>query len=168
MGAEAVEFAQAGHQIIYFTAHWCHFAEWKEKFTSVTNLTVSWVNWDVNMFLMLGAYQLIRAKQPETGTFTQRNKKSSVPAARAMGLNETYESMEILMKLIRYADHQRNGVGDQKVGALLLDLHDGNTTYMLFLCLCNSHDSARHDRLNSGPTEMNHYLVHKMRSITPK
>lgn len=72
------------------------------------------------------------------------NKKPSVPVAHAVGLKETYESMEKLLKLTRYADHKWNLCGDLKVVALLLGLQLGYTKYMCFLCLWNSRDDANH------------------------
>jgi len=72
------------------------------------------------------------------------NKKPSVPVAHAVGLKETYESMEKILKLTHYADHKWNLCGDLKVVALLLGLQLGYTKYMCFLCLWNSRDDANH------------------------
>jgi len=46
--------------------------------------------------------------------------KPIVPVSNAVGLKETYESMETLLKLYRYAVHQWNLCGDLKVVAEIL------------------------------------------------
>jgi hypothetical protein len=79
------------------------------------------------------------------------NQKPSVPVAHAAGLKETYESMETLLKLIRFADHQWNLCSDLKVVALLLGLQLGYTKYMCFMCLWNSRDDANHYRQKQWP-----------------
>ena len=60
------------------------------------------------------------------------NTKPSVPVAHAVGMKETYDSMEILLKIINYSDHNWNICGDLKVISLLLGLQLGYTKHMCF------------------------------------
>ena len=59
--------------------------------------------------------------------------KPSVPVAHAFGMKETYDSMEILLKVIFYSDHNWDICGDLKVISLLLGLQLGYTKHMCFL-----------------------------------
>lgn len=56
-----------------------------------------------------------------------------------VGMKETYESMELILKLINW-----NICDDLKVVALLLGLQLGSTEHMCFLCLWNIRDDRNH------------------------
>ena len=86
------------------------------------------------------------------------NEKPSVPVAFAHGLKETYESMETILKLINYRDHNWNICGDLKVVALLLGLQLGYTKYMCFLCLWDSRDDANHYKVKDWPARVQHTI----------
>ena len=61
------------------------------------------------------------------------NTKSSVPVVQAVGMKETYETMQILLKLIRYEEHGWSIFGDLKVIGLLLGMQSGYTKHCCFL-----------------------------------
>lgn len=79
------------------------------------------------------------------------NEKPSVPVAHAVGMKETYETMEVLLKLTKYVDHKWNLCGDLKVITLLLGMQLGYTKHMCFLCLWNSRDDANHFEVRDWP-----------------
>ena len=79
------------------------------------------------------------------------NQNPSVPVAHAVGMKETYESMEILLKVVNYRNHQWNICGDLKVISLLLGLQLGYTKHMCFLCLWNSRDDENHFKVKDWP-----------------
>jgi hypothetical protein len=79
------------------------------------------------------------------------NSKPSIPLAHAVSLKETYDSMKILLDVIKYSDHKWNICSDLKVVALLLGMQLGYTKYMCFLCLWNSRDDANHYLVKDWP-----------------
>ena len=79
------------------------------------------------------------------------NTKPSVPVAHAVGMKETYDSMEILLKVINYSDHNWNICGDLKVISLLVGLQLGYTKHMCFLCLWNSRDDSNNYTIRNWP-----------------
>ena len=86
------------------------------------------------------------------------NEKPSIPVAHATGLNETYESMDLLLRLTKYKDHTWNICGDLKVVSLLLGLQLGYTKHMCFLCLWNSRDDENHYKRVQWPSRTEHVL----------
>ena len=86
------------------------------------------------------------------------NEKPSIPVAHATGLNETYESMDLLLRLTKYKDHTWNICGDLKVVSLLLGLQLGYTKHMCFLCLWNSRDDENHYKRVDWPSRTEHVL----------
>lgn len=86
------------------------------------------------------------------------NEKPSVPVALAHGLKETYESMETILRLIKYSSHNWNICGDLKVVSLLLGLQLGYTKYMCFLCLWDSRDDANHYKVKNWPERSEHRI----------
>ena len=74
-----------------------------------------------------------------------------MPIAHAVGMKETYETMEVLLKLIKSVDHKWNICGDLKVITLLLGMQLGYTKHMCFLCLWNSRDDASHFIVQEWP-----------------
>jgi len=82
----------------------------------------------------------------------------SVPSAHAANIKESYESMKLLLRKIKYDEFKWNLCGDLMVLALLLGMQLGNTKYCCFLC--------ERDRWDKN----NHYvnkLWHKRTSLTP-
>ena len=75
---------------------------------------------------------------------SKANEKPSIPIAQATGLNETYESMDLLLRLTKYKDNTWNICRDVKVVSLLLVLQLGYTKHMCFLCLWNIRDDENH------------------------
>ena len=86
------------------------------------------------------------------------NEKPSIPVAHATGLNETYESMDLLLRLTKYKDHTWNICGDLKVVSLLLGLQLGYTKHMCFLCLWNSRDDENHYKRVDWPSRTEHVV----------
>ena len=86
------------------------------------------------------------------------NDKPSIPVAHGTGLNETYESMELLLRLIKYKEHTWNICGDLKVVSLLLGLQLGYTKHMCFLCLWNSRDDKNHYKKHDWPSRTEHVV----------
>jgi hypothetical protein len=82
------------------------------------------------------------------------NIKPSVPVAHAVGMKETYETMEVLLKLTKHVDHKWHICGDLKVITLLLGMQLGYTKHMCFLCLWNSRDDANHFTLQEWPARI--------------
>src|SRR5206468_648291 len=72
------------------------------------------------------------------------NTKPSVPVAHAVEMKETYETMQTLLKLIKYDENQWNICGDLKVVGLLLGMQSGFIKHCCFLCMWNSRDDKRH------------------------
>lgn len=68
----------------------------------------------------------------------------TVPVAHAANMKETYSSMQLLLRYIRYEEHKWNICGDLKVIALLLGLQLGWTKYCCFLCEWDSRDKKNH------------------------
>lgn len=67
--------------------------------------------------------------------FHNGNAKPSIPVVHAVGMKETYESMQIILKLINYFQHAQNICGDLKVVAFLVGMQLGYTKYLCFLCI---------------------------------
>ena len=86
------------------------------------------------------------------------NEKPSVPIAHAVGMKETYASMQIILKLIKYSEHQWNICADLKVVALVLGLQLGYTKHMCFLCLWNSRDDNNHYKIKQWPNRDEHKI----------
>jgi hypothetical protein len=86
------------------------------------------------------------------------NEKPSVPLAHASRMKETYESMETLLRLIKYNDHKWHICGDLKVVALLLGLQGGYTKHMCFLCLWDSRDDKNHFKIKNWPARDRHVV----------
>lgn len=86
------------------------------------------------------------------------NTKPSIPVAHAVGLHETYEAMQVLLKVIKYEDDNCNWriCGDLKVVSLLLGLQLGYTKHMCFLCLWNSRDDENHYSTRDWPERSDH------------
>ena len=72
------------------------------------------------------------------------NQKPSITIAHAVGMKETYETMNTLLMLIKHSEHNWNICGDLKVVALLLGMQTGYTKHMCILCLWNSRDDKNH------------------------
>lgn len=63
------------------------------------------------------------------------NELPSVPLAHVVGLKETYESMQLILRAINYDNYNWKICVDLKVVALLLGLQAGWTKHCCFLCL---------------------------------
>ena len=79
------------------------------------------------------------------------NELPSIPLFHAVNLKETYESMALLLRRLRYENFKWKICGDLKVVALLLGLQLGYTKYMCFLCLWNSMDDENHFSTRDWP-----------------
>jgi hypothetical protein len=79
------------------------------------------------------------------------NQKPPILIAHAVVMKETYETMNTLLMLIKYSEHNWNICGDLKVVALLLGMQTGHTKHMCFLCLWNSRDDKNHYIVKNWP-----------------
>ena len=79
------------------------------------------------------------------------NRYPSIPVAHAVGMKETHESMQQLLKTIKYSQHKWVICSDLKVVALLLGMQLGYTKHMCFLCLWDSRDEASHYKRREWP-----------------
>ena len=66
------------------------------------------------------------------------NEKPSIPLAHAVGLKETYQSMDKILCLIKYSEYKWNISGNLKVIGLLLGLQMGYTKHQCFLCFLDA------------------------------
>ena len=100
------------------------------------------------------------------------NQKPSVPLAHAVGMKETFQSMEILLKVINYRNYNWNICGDLKVISLLLGLQLGYTKHMCFLCLWNSRDDENHFKVKNWPARtcstVGRYNVQHLALVDPQ
>ena len=100
------------------------------------------------------------------------NQKPSVPLAHAVGMKETFQSMEILLKVINYRNYNWNICGDSKVISLLLGLQLGYTKHMCFLCLWNSRDDENHFKVKNWPARtcstVGRYNVQHLALVDPQ
>ena len=87
------------------------------------------------------------------------NEKPSIPVAHATGLNETYESMDLLLRLTKYKDHTWNICGDLQVVSFLLGLQLGYSKDMCFLCLWNSRDDKNYYKRVDWLSRTEHVVV---------
>lgn len=88
--------------------------------------------------------------------WNQSNERLSVPIAQVVGMKETHESVELILKLINYSNHNWDICGDLKVVALLLSLQLGYTEHMSFLCLWNSCDDNNHYKVKQWSSRVEH------------
>ena len=72
------------------------------------------------------------------------NKFPSVPLARAANMQESYESMKLLLGEIKYGEFKWKLCGDLKVVALLLGMQIGYTKYCCFLYEWDTRDKKNH------------------------
>ena len=72
------------------------------------------------------------------------NRFPSVPLAHAANMKESYESIKILLKKIKYDEFKWKLRGDLKVMALLLGMQLGHTKYCCFLCQWDSRNKKNH------------------------
>lgn len=72
------------------------------------------------------------------------NKFASIPVGHSVQLSETHNSMELLLSVLNYKDHNWQICGDLKVVGLVLGLQGGYTKYPCFLCLWDSRADKRH------------------------
>jgi hypothetical protein len=79
------------------------------------------------------------------------NIQPAIPVAHAAGMKESYESMQVLLNLVKYQNHQWSICGDFKVIALILGMQGGYTKHSCFLCLWDSRDDANHYQKKEWP-----------------
>ena len=79
----------------------------------------------------------------------------SVPVAHAVGMPETYETISLILKAIKYEEHLWKICADLKVIGLLLGLQSGFTKYCCFLCLWDSRARDKHYSVKVWPKRDN-------------
>lgn len=72
------------------------------------------------------------------------NAVASVPVGHSVQMSENYSNMELLLRNLKYKDHNWMICGDLKVVALVLGLQGGYTKYPCFLCLWDSRADKQH------------------------
>jgi len=72
------------------------------------------------------------------------NEKPSLPIAHAVNTKESYETMEALLKLIKYNEFQWKICADLKVVGMVCGLQGGYTKNCCFLCLWDSRADSQH------------------------
>lgn len=78
-------------------------------------------------------------------------KDLSIPVAHDVGLKETYENMQLILKAVNYNAQLWRICGDLKVIGLLLGLQDGFTKYCYFLYLWDSRETSKHYLVKDWP-----------------
>ena len=88
---------------------------------------------------------------------------ASVPVAHSVEMKETYDNMKILLKEIKYEEHNWLICGDLKVISILLGMQSGYTKYPCFLCLWDSRADDLHYKQKLWPARTNlmpgHYNI---------
>jgi len=79
------------------------------------------------------------------------NEMPSVPIAHGINVKETYETMKLLLELIKYDQFKRKICCDLKVVAMLRGMQGGYTKYCCFLCLWDSRDTNQHYKQEKWP-----------------
>jgi hypothetical protein len=79
------------------------------------------------------------------------NTRPSVPIAHAVDMKETYETMEMVLNMVKYKDHKWYICGDLKVIGLVLGMQSGYTKNSCFLCLWDSRDDKNHFKTKEWP-----------------
>ena len=83
------------------------------------------------------------------------NQMKSIPIAHAVNLKESYETMETLLRCIKYQEHKWKICGDLKVVALLLGMQLGFTKFSCFLCEWDSRAKRQHYVVKDWPQRTN-------------
>jgi len=73
-----------------------------------------------------------------------RNRFTSIPLAHATNMKKYYESMKLLLGMIKYDEFKWKLCGDPKVVALLFGMQLRYTNYCCFLCKWDSWDKKNH------------------------
>ena len=94
----------------------------------------------------------------KTALLHNGNGKPPVPLAHAARMQETYESMELLLNVINLSSHKWNICSDLTVIALLLGLQLGYTEHMCFLCLWNIRDDSNYYTVKDSPEREEHMI----------
>ena len=72
------------------------------------------------------------------------NRFRSIPVGHSVHLKESHETMKLLLKCLKFEEHQWKICGDLKVVGLILGLQGGYTKYPCFMCLWDSRADSRH------------------------
>jgi len=72
------------------------------------------------------------------------NELASIPIGYSVNMNEEYQSLKLVLKKIKYTEHNWQICGDLKILTILLGQQSGFTRHPCFLCLWNSRDREKH------------------------
>ena len=72
------------------------------------------------------------------------NKLASIPIGHSVHMTETYDNMKLLLRSIKYEDHDWLICGDLKVIAIILGMQGGYTKYPCFMCKWDSRADDEH------------------------
>lgn len=105
------------------------------------------------------------------------NKVASVPVGHSVHMSESYSNMELLLRNLKYKDHNWMICGDLKVIALVLGLQGGYTKFPCFLCLWDSRADKQHYIQRDWPARphlkpgshnvLSHALVNPQKILLP-
>lgn len=79
------------------------------------------------------------------------NVLAPVPITHSTVLKESYENVKIVLKKIKYSEHQWRICGDLNIIGIVLGMQSGNIKYPCFLCLFDSRDRANHYKKKKWP-----------------
>ena len=72
------------------------------------------------------------------------NHNASIPIGHSVTLKESYDTTALVLRKIKYADHNWMICGDLKMICILLGHQSGYTKFPCFLCLWDSRDRENH------------------------
>ena len=98
----------------------------------------------MNLTQISGARSLIRQVSLKVVLIHNGNRFPSVPLAHAANMEESYESMKLLLRKIKYEVLKWKLCGDLKVAALLLRMQLRYTKHCCYLCEWDSRDKKNH------------------------
>ena len=90
----------------------------------------------------------------ESSSSPQCNKVASVPVGYSVQMSESYSTMDVLLRNLKYKDHDWMICGDLTVIALVLGLQGGYTTQPCFLCLWDRRADKQHYMQRDWPARL--------------
>ena len=83
------------------------------------------------------------------------NHYASIPIGHSVTLKESYDTMALVLRKIKYADHNWMICGDLKMICILLGQQSGYAKFPCFLCLWDSRDRENHWIRQNWPKRSN-------------
>lgn len=96
------------------------------------------------------------------------NKLPTIPVAYARGVKETYASMQAILMLVQYNEHNWHICGDLKVVGILMGLKQGYCKHQCFLCLWEGRkDDLHYDYTHKWAIRPEIDIQEKLSQIAP-